>query len=181
MVEAGEPWKHLLKWLNLLKQKVFLFTSLVMLGRVNQYQVLFSKRTSGVLWSKPWKHLLTWLNLLKHLALRPCYDVTWDSANGKTQDKSVFQSFLCHMTCNSQLEVGEKLINSETQRFSRLRRFLLHRSGNLEKSGIPYVILISCYILTWLTSILLGVVQVAYTTPLAPMVGYYLPPKICLK
>ena len=30
-----------------------------------------------------------------------------DSANGKTQDKSVFQSFLGQMTCHSQLESGE--------------------------------------------------------------------------
>ena len=36
--------------------------------------------------------------MLKHLTLRLCYDVTGDSDNKKTQDKSVFQIFLCHMT-----------------------------------------------------------------------------------
>ena len=81
-------------------------------------------------------HLLTWLNFLKHLALRPCYDVIWDSANGKTQDKSAFQWLLCHMTCNSQLELGEtetqRLRNSEAQRCSRLRWFSLSRSGVLK-------------------------------------------------
>ena len=52
-------------------------------------------------WVKAMIPLLTWINLLKHLALRQCFDVTWDSANGKTLDKSVFQSILCHMTWKS--------------------------------------------------------------------------------
>ena len=31
----------------------------------------------------------------------------WDSANGKTVDKLVFQKLFCHMTYPSQLELGE--------------------------------------------------------------------------
>ena len=37
-----------------------------------------------------------------------------DSANGKTWDKSVFQSFLCHMIFHSQLESGQRQADRQT-------------------------------------------------------------------
>ena len=33
-------------------------------------------------------------------------------AIGKTVDKSVFQLFVCHMTCHSQLKLGQKLTDA---------------------------------------------------------------------
>ena len=37
-----------------------------------------------------------------------------DSSNWKNEDKSVFQSFLCHMTYYSQLETGQKQTDKQT-------------------------------------------------------------------
>ena len=51
---------------------------------------------------------LLWLDktrLLNHWPLDHAM-MSWYSANGKTRDKSVFQSFVCHMTCNSRLELS---------------------------------------------------------------------------
>ena len=102
-VLASNPWKNLLKWLNLMKQHVFFFILLVMLGRVNQYQVQFCRSS----WVETMGAFTEVTILDEAIGLETVLWCHQDSVNGKTWDKSVFQSFLCHMTYHSQLESGQ--------------------------------------------------------------------------